>query len=219
MNRRTKTRLWKGPDRRKVNIPGNYAIKRSGHERRALNLLVAILGLIAASIPMLIIAVLVKLTSKGPAIYTQRRVGRDHKIFRIYKFRTMEHVSTTTQVWAGKHDPRITIIGRFLRGTRLDELPQFVNVVLGHMNIVGPRPEQPKIVVNLKNTVRGYTDRHAVLPGITGLAQITQPPDASIEDVHNKLKLDKLYIDNQSTAQDVSIMIKTPRIMFGKRNG
>ena len=219
MNRRIKTKLWKGPDRRKVDIPGNYAIKRSGRDRRVLNLLVATLGLIVVAIPMLIIAVLIKITSRGPAIYAQRRVGRDHKIFRIYKFRTMVHADHCPQVWAGQDDPRITAIGRFLRRTRLDELPQFVNVVLGHMNIVGPRPEQPKIVVKLKNTVDGYTDRHSVLPGITGLAQITQPPDTSIEDVVNKLKLDKLYIDNQSASYDLSIMVKTPLIMFGKRHG
>lgn len=217
-NRRTKTKLWKGPDRRKANIPGNYAIKRSGRDRRALNLLVAILGLAVAAIPMLVIGILIKMTSAGPAIYTQLRVGRDNKLFRIYKFRTMTHTDHCPQVWAGKDDPRITTIGRFLRRTRLDELPQFVNVVLGHMNIVGPRPEQPKIVVKLKNTVDGYTDRHSVLPGITGLAQISQPPDTSIEDVVNKLKLDKFYIDNQSASYDLSIMVKTPLIMFGKKD-
>ena len=131
----------------------------------------------------------------------------------------MTHTSTSKQEWAGASAARITPIGRFLRSTRLDELPQFVNVVLGQMNIVGPRPEQPKIVVSLKNTIEGYTDRHAVLPGITGLAQITQAPDASLSDVKNKLELDKQYIKKESSVQDLSIMVKTPVIMFGKRNG
>jgi len=218
-DRRTKTKTWKGPDRRKVDIPGNYAIKRSGRDRRTLNVCVALLGLVVAAIPMLIIGLLIKLTSKGPVIYSQKRVGRDRTLFRIYKFRTMTDTNTNKQEWSGESVSRVTPIGRFLRSTRLDELPQFVNVVFGQMNIVGPRPEQPKIVVNLKNSVDGYMDRHTVLPGITGLAQITQAPDASIEDVQNKLELDKQYIQNESVGQDLSIMVKTPMVMFGKRNG
>jgi lipopolysaccharide/colanic/teichoic acid biosynthesis glycosyltransferase len=121
------------------------------------------------------------------------------------------------QVWASEDDNRITPIGKFLRKTRLDELPQFYNVVIGNMNVVGPRPEQPRIAVELGKTIDGYHDRMEVLPGITGLAQVTLPPDQTVNDVRNKLKLDKEYIRTQSVWTDLLIMMKTPIVMFRRR--
>lgn len=203
-------------DRRKVSIPGTYEIKRSGKDRRAFNWGIAILGLMVSIIPMLIVAVLIKVTTGGPAFYVQRRVGRNGTTFKMYKFCTMYAVHNK-QVWASENDNRITPIGKFLRRTRLDELPQFYNVVIGNMNVVGPRPEQPRIAVELGKTIDGYHDRMEVLPGITGLAQVTLPPDQTVDDVRNKLKLDKEYIRTQSVWTDLLIMMKTPIVMFRRR--
>ncbi len=200
-------------DRRKVNIPGNYAIKRSGKDRRAFNWFTAMFGLAISIIPMILIATTIKVTTGGPVFYTQRRVGRNGRLFKMYKFRTM-HQTHDKQVWATENDSRITPIGHWLRKTRLDELPQFYNVIVGHMNIVGPRPEQPKIVIQLGREIDGYHDRNDVLPGITGLAQVTLPPDQTVSDVRKKLELDRQYITNQSVMNDVRIMIKTPMVMF-----
>lgn len=203
-------------DRRKVSIPGTYEIKRSGKDRRVFNWGIALLGLMVSIIPMLIVAVLIKVTTGGPAFYVQRRVGRNGTTFKMYKFCTM-YATHNKQVWASEDDNRITPIGKFLRKTRLDELPQFYNVVIGNMNVVGPRPEQPRIAVELGKTIDGYHDRMEVLPGITGLAQVTLPPDQTVNDVRNKLKLDKEYIRTQSVWTDLLIMMKTPIVMFRRR--
>jgi lipopolysaccharide/colanic/teichoic acid biosynthesis glycosyltransferase len=204
-------------DRRSRAIPGEYVVKRSGRDRRrTFNMFVAIMGLCITIIPMLLIALLIRITTGGPALYVQTRVGRKGKLFKIYKFRTMYSVNSA-QVWATENDSRITPIGKFLRKTRLDELPQFVNVVLGNMNVVGPRPEQPEIAQQLRKLIKGYGKRTEVLPGITGLAQITLPPDQTIEDVQKKLELDKQYIANQSILNDFWIMMKTPIVMFGRK--
>ncbi len=204
-------------DRRSRAIPGEYAVKRSGRDRRrTFNLFVAVIGLCISTIPMLVIALLIRITTGGPALYVQTRVGRKGKLFKIYKFRTMYSVNSA-QVWATENDTRITPIGKFLRKTRLDELPQFVNVVLGSMNVVGPRPEHPEIAQKLRKLIKGYGKRTEVLPGITGLAQITLPPDQTIEDVQKKLELDKQYIANQSILNDFWIMMKTPIVMFGRK--
>lgn len=203
-------------DRRKVDVPGNYTIKRSGKDRRAFNWSVAILGLIVSIIPMIIISVLIKVTTRGPVFYVQRRVGRDGKTFKMYKFCTMYDIHDK-QIWTAKNDVRVTPIGKFLRKTRLDELPQFYNVIVGNMNVVGPRPEQPRITVELRKIIDGYHDRMEVLPGITGLAQVSLPPDQTVDDVRNKLELDKKYISTQSIWNDFCIMVKTPMIMFGRK--
>ena len=204
-------------DRRSRAIPGEYVVKRSGRDRRrTFNMFVAIMGLCITIIPMLLIALLIRITTGGPALYVQTRVGRKGKLFKIYKFRTMYSVNSA-QVWATENDTRITPIGNFLRKTRLDELPQFVNVVLGNMNVVGPRPEQPEIAQQLRKLIKGYGKRTEVLPGITGLAQITLPPDQTVEDVQKKLELDKQYIANQSILNDFWIMMKTPIVMFGRK--
>jgi len=209
-------------DRRKVNIPGTYAIRRSGKDRRnrgrrRLNIAVSLIGIMFTFVPMLLIGILIKLTSKGPVIYTQTRVGRNNKLFKIYKFRTMRH-EKVKQTWASTNDNRITNIGKFLRKTRLDELPQLFNVLIGDMNVVGPRPEQPRLFIELRKTIEGYEHRQSVLPGITGHAQVTLPYDSCIEDVKTKLEADISYIQSESIGQDVRIMLKTPSIMFGRKN-
>jgi lipopolysaccharide/colanic/teichoic acid biosynthesis glycosyltransferase len=203
--------------------------------RRAINILVA-LALIAIAAPiMLTIAILVRLTSKGPAIYKQPRVGLDRRhdrgaghlnpnrtidlggrIFTIYKFRTM-YVSSSPpdlQTWAADNDPRITPFGRVLRSFRLDELPQLFNVLKGDMNIVGPRPEQPQIFADLRDDVRHYPTRQRVLPGITGLAQVSLPYDSDILDVQRKVKLDLEYVRRRSPGEDLLIMAKTMPVMM-----
>jgi lipopolysaccharide/colanic/teichoic acid biosynthesis glycosyltransferase len=139
----------------------------------------------------------------------------------MYKFRTMQldAEASTGAVWATDGDPRVTPVGRFLRACRLDELPQLYNVLKGDMNIVGPRPERPTIVVDLVNTITEYPIRQRTLPGITGLAQISQGPDGSVDDVRVKVGYDLEYLRRRSLLEDLRIMAKTPAVMFLKRTG
>ena len=210
--------------------------QKRGRDRaiRALNICVALIGLMITAPLLAVVALLVKATSRGPAIYKQPRVGLDRrqsrgpaalnhrrkadqggKIFTIYKFRTMysDQRQTAPQVWASADDPRITPVGRLLRQTRLDELPQLFNVLKGDMNIVGPRPEQPAIFEGLRQELQTYGKRQRVLPGITGLAQISLPYDTSINDVKNKVDLDLEYIRRRSVGHDLLIMAKTMPVM------
>jgi lipopolysaccharide/colanic/teichoic acid biosynthesis glycosyltransferase len=143
------------------------------------------------------------------------------RMFTMYKFRTMrvDAESGTGPVWARNDDPRVTPIGGFLRACRLDELPQLYNVLKGDMNIVGPRPERPTIVVDLVSAITEYPIRQRTLPGITGLAQITQAPDGSVDDVRIKVRYDLEYLRRRSVLEDLRIMAKTPAVMFLKRTG
>ena len=200
---------------------------------RALNILIALVGLILALPLLVIVALGVKLTSRGPVLYTQIRVGLNRRRargtyrqpdsggmpFTMYKFRSMRVTSDrgpAAQVWATADDPRITRFGRFLRLYRLDELPQLVNVLLGDMEIVGPRPEQPAIFAQLRDQISGYQDRQRVRPGITGWAQINHHYDTSLEDVRRKLALDLEYIRRRSILEDLRIMLLTLPVMAGK---
>jgi len=213
----------------------------SSHEglRRALNLSIATGALIAVSPLMLLIAVVVKCTSRGPIIYSQTRVGLDRRgrsaasrnlrrsndlggrPFRIYKFRTMcvNAEQLTGAVWATRGDPRVTLVGRFLRQYRLDELPQLFNVIKGDMNIVGPRPERPTIFADLRTKVADYAVRQRARPGITGLAQISQQYDSSLDDVRNKVRHDVEYLRRQSLGEDLRIMLKTIPVVLFRRGG
>ena len=138
----------------------------------------------------------------------------------MYKFRTMEVApAKATEVWAGKNDPRVTSIGRVLRKFRLDELPQLWNVLLGDMNVVGPRPEQPSIFNYLREQIQGYARRQRVRPGITGWAQINLAYDTSVDDVRHKVAHDLEYIRNQSAMEDLKIMLRTVPVMLGRRLG
>lgn len=247
-------------------FPGTRAAPRAtpshgeeGQPRRALNLLVAAIGLVLTAPLLLLIALLVRLSSPGPVLYTQWRIGlnargrhghshrrwepatRDPKAvptlfaphpdfperrggnwggrrFRIYKFRTMYMgPGPEKQTWAAQDDPRVTPIGRILRRTRLDELPQLFNVLKGDMNVVGPRPEQPEIFFHLRKDIPGYERRQTVLPGITGWAQINQEYDRTVEDVRRKVALDLEYIRRSSVVEDLLIMLRTPQVMFRRK--
>jgi lipopolysaccharide/colanic/teichoic acid biosynthesis glycosyltransferase len=210
---------------------------RADGARRVLNVVVAAIGLVIAAPLLLVIAALVKLTSPGPALFVQTRVGMDRRTpeadkgdgrrqldlggrpFRIYKFRTMHVQARSQQVWASQNDPRVTPVGRVLRKYRLDELPQLFNVLLGDMNIVGPRPEQPGIVVDLQQQINAYRLRHKVRPGITGWAQINHHYDQSIEDVRRKVSLDLEYITRRSFAEDLKIMLRTVPVVVLRKGG
>ena len=168
---------------------------------------------------ILLAALVVKLESKGPAFYSQVRVGRFNRPFRIYKLRTMVNNSETSGAqWATKNDSRITAVGKFLRKTRLDELPQFWNVLKGEMSLVGPRPERPEFVEDLGKEIPFYLQRHLVKPGLTGWAQINYPYGASVEDSYNKLTYDFYYIKNASMGLDLQIFLRTTgTVMKGSR--
>jgi lipopolysaccharide/colanic/teichoic acid biosynthesis glycosyltransferase len=155
--------------------------------------------------------VLVKLSSRGPAIYTQKRLGRGGKIFTIYKLRTMylDSERQSGPTWSVPGDPRVTPIGRILRWCHVDELPQAINILQGEMSLVGPRPERPEIAVNLEDELSGYRLRQAVRPGLTGLAQVRQPPDTSLASVRRKLNYDLLYIERMSPWLDLRLIMGT----------
>ena len=205
--------------------------------RRGLNVAIALIALVFALPFMLLIGLAVKLSSRGPVFYTQDRVGLNRRRmlppgaryresdcggrrFTIYKFRTMRvnghGPDDPGQVWATPDDPRITPLGRLLRLYRLDELPQLVNVLLGDMDIVGPRPEQPAIFARLREQIPGYQERQRVRPGITGWAQINHHYDSSIEDVRKKLAFDLEYIGRRSIKEDLRIMMRTLPVVAGK---
>ena len=202
-----------------------------------LNVAVAI-TLLGLSAPLWIaIAILIKLTSRGPILYVQTRVGLDSrrsgirpndprrrqdiggKPFVIYKFRTMrvDAEKGTGAVWASADDPRITPVGRWLRQYRLDELPQLINILRGDMNLVGPRPERPSIVTELRKEIPHYQNRHRALPGITGHAQVNLEYDSSLEDVKKKVAHDLEYIRKASAWEDFKIMLKTVPVMLFRR--
>jgi lipopolysaccharide/colanic/teichoic acid biosynthesis glycosyltransferase len=179
--------------------------------RRFFELFLALTGLVVLLPLFAAAAMLVKLTSRGPAVYSQARVGRHGRIFTMYKFRTMIHncESLTGPRWAIPGDPRITPIGQFLRLTHLDELPQLWNVIRGDMSLIGPRPERPEFVQQLKRALPQYEGRQATLPGITGLAQVQLPPDSDLESVRRKLACDLFYIRSLGPWLDVRILLGT----------
>jgi lipopolysaccharide/colanic/teichoic acid biosynthesis glycosyltransferase len=242
--------------------------------RRVVNVVFAALALIALAPLMTLIGIAVRLSSRGPVIYVQERVGLDRRRSRasgeppaparasgaslgetptsrleegfrgidaresvvrperrvtdvggrpyaMYKFRTMRVDAEVhgRAVWATRDDPRVTRVGRFLRRTRLDELPQLVNVLRGEMNVVGPRPERPAIAARLRHEVDGYALRYRVRPGITGWAQINHPYDSSLEDVRMKVRYDLEYLSRRSVAEDLRILARTVPVMLGRRTG
>lgn len=213
---------------------------RDGSETatRVVNVIVAFIGLIAATPVMVVVALLVRLTSRGPVLYSQTRVGVDRrykradtddrrqydqggKPFEMYKFRSMvvEAEKDGRAVWAQPKDPRVTPIGRVLRQTRLDELPQLYNVIRGDMNIVGPRPERPTIFAELRQEIPQYHMRQRVRPGITGWAQVNQAYDACLDDVRQKVSYDLEYIQRRSVFEDLRIMSMTIPVMLFRHSG
>lgn len=209
--------------------------ERNEAASRLLNIAVAGAGLVI-SLPFLVVAaVLIKLTSRGPILYSQTRVGMDRRwretlamkerrnddlggqVYTIFKLRTMKVDAErySGAVWAQENDPRVTRLGRFLRKYRIDEIPQLWNVIRGDMNIVGPRPERPSIAARLRRDIPDYRFRNRVKPGLTGLAQINQRYDACLEDVRMKVKWDIAYIERQSFWTDIVIMLRTvPSILL-----
>ena len=181
--------------------------------KRLIDLAVSFVVLIVGLPVWISIGFLVRMTSPGPAIYSQRRVGRQGRRFTMYKFRTMHQnaEALTGPVWATEDDPRYTGIGRWLRKTRIDEIPQLWNVLKGNMSLVGPRPERPYFVEQLMQEIPLYNRRHRVKPGITGWAQVMWRYDSSLEDVQQKVKYDLFYIENMSLRMDFKILFRTVR--------
>ncbi|MEE9554449.1 MAG: sugar transferase [candidate division Zixibacteria bacterium] len=215
--------------------------------KRMIDIIGAMVGLLISVPFWVIIPLLIKLDSKGPVLYSQVRVGlnrrrRDRRRlsfgqqerregderrgdcsygqpFRIYKFRTMgeDAEKLSGPVWAKQHDPRITKLGLLLRKTRIDEIPQLINVLLGHMSLVGPRPERPFFVEKLDGIIEDYRGRFQVKPGVTGLAQVEHKYDESIKDVSDKIVHDLKYINSWSIFQDIRIMLKTVIVVLTAR--
>jgi lipopolysaccharide/colanic/teichoic acid biosynthesis glycosyltransferase len=207
---------------------------------RIANVVIATAGLCVTAPLLLLVAIAIKCTSRGPILYRQTRIGLDRRnrrwspgdtiydrrakdvggcAFIIYKFRTMrvDAESTSGAIWATRRDPRITVIGRFLRKSRIDEIPQLWNVIRGDMNVVGPRPERPSLVVKLREHIVEYPLRHRAKPGITGWAQINHAYDGSIDDVRVKVRFDLQYLQRQSLAEDLLIMARTLPVMLLRR--
>ncbi len=185
----------------------------------AYSMAIAAAAALVATPVMLLVAALVKLTSPGPALFRQQRVGKNNRIFTLYKFRSMvrDAESHSGAVWASRNDPRVTPVGRWLRKLRLDELPQLFNVLKGDMAIVGPRPERPEFVAELEKRLPYYRQRHCIKPGITGWAQIKHRYGDSIEDTIVKLEYDLYYIKNLAPALDAVIMFHTAKVMLLSR--
>lgn len=184
--------------------------------KRGLDLLVSAAILIVGTPIWLIVAIAIKLDTKGPVLYRQERLGRNGSVFKLYKFRSMAHNAEQKSgpVWARKNDPRVTSVGKFLRRVHLDEAPQFLNVLLGDMSLVGPRPERPYFVQKLAKDIPLYRRRLKVRPGITGWAQVKHKYDESIDDVRTKLKYDLFYIENVSWRLDLKILFNTIYVMI-----
>ena len=201
---------------------------------------VAALVLFAVALPlMLFTALVIRLTSRGPVLYTQTRVGIDRRWnrtralherrredlggspFTIYKFRSMsvDAEANGHAVWATENDARVTAVGKIIRKTRLDELPQLYNVLRGDMNIVGPRPERPSIFIRLREQIAEYPLRQRVKPGITGMAQVYHTSDRSVEDVRRKVQFDLEYMSRQSLLEDIRIMCLTVPVMLFRIGG
>jgi sugar transferase (PEP-CTERM system associated) len=179
--------------------------------KRAFDVLCALTGLVLTSPLMLMVAIANRLSSEGPVLYSQRRVGRNGRLFTLYKFRSMRNDAEeeTGPVWSTENDPRVTRVGRFLRRSRLDELPQLWNVLKGDMSIVGPRPERPEFIEDLTRQIPYYSQRHAVRPGVTGWAQVRYNYAASVEDSLQKLQYDLFYVKHLSIAFDLFIVLET----------
>jgi exopolysaccharide biosynthesis polyprenyl glycosylphosphotransferase len=183
--------------------------------RRAMDVLIAALGLLLALPLFLLIAVAIKLDSRGPVFYRQERVGRHGRVFTLTKFRSMraDAEAGSGPVWAAEDDARITHVGRWLRRLRLDEVPQLWSVIRNDMSLVGPRPERPYFVGSLMRRMPHYADRHIVKPGVTGWAQINHSYGNTLDDAFIKLQYDLYYVKHRSLALDVAILLRTVKVV------
>ncbi|MEQ1692029.1 MAG: sugar transferase [Gemmatimonas sp.] len=213
--------------------------ERSEFVSRLFNCVLALVLFIVASPVMVLTALVIRLSSRGPVLYAQTRVGvdrrwaRSHALnerrredlggipFTIYKFRSMRVDAEINghAVWATKNDDRVTVVGNAIRKSRIDELPQLYNVIRGDMNIVGPRPERPSIFVRLREQIAEYPVRQRVKPGITGLAQVSNPYDTCLDDVRRKVAFDIQYMQRQSLLEDIWIMMRTIPVMIFRIGG
>lgn len=215
--------------------------------KRTIDLTGAVAGLVMAAPLFVLVSIAIKLDSPGPVFYRQSRVGRDRRrgarrilvaqtgasrrgtdrrlenengqVFMLLKFRSMVQNAERScgPVWASKNDPRITRLGSFLRRSRIDEIPQLINVLVGQMSLVGPRPERPHFVSKFSETIENYGSRHIVKPGITGLAQIENGYDVDEADVARKIEYDLNYIERWSAFLDIHILIQTVRVVLTGR--
>jgi len=220
----------------------SHALGRTELAHRVANVTLAALALVVVSPLLVFVALLIKLTSRGPIFYMQARVGLDQRrnsaghtqqsydrrirnlggrAFMIYKFRSMtaDAENRSGAVWATQADARVTKLGRILRKTRIDEIPQLINVLKGDMNIVGPRPERPTIFLRLSEQISEYSRRQRARPGITGLAQINQSYDSCLDDVRRKVRYDLEYLERRSLLEDFKIMAMTIPVMVLRRGG
>ena len=184
--------------------------------KRFIDITAAAAGVVLSLPLQLLIVIAVKITSPGPVLYWQQRVGRDGRIFTMCKFRSMRHhaEAETGAVWARVGDDRVTAVGRFMRRTRLDELPQLWNILAGDMSLVGPRPERPEFVAGLTRDIPFYGQRHVVKPGLSGWAQVRYTYGASVEDAMKKLQYDLFYIKHMSVWLDLYIIFRTVKIVL-----
>ncbi len=184
--------------------------------KRILDQVVSFVGLVLSAPLCVLVAMLIKLESRGPVFYRQERVGQDEKSFTLYKFRSMTEGAENAMgpVWAAKNDPRITQVGKFIRKVRIDEIPQMYNVLKGEMSFVGPRPERPFFVKQLKSKIPYYYLRHSVKPGITGWAQISYPYGDSEAGAIEKLQYDLYYIKNMSPLFDLQIIFESFKVIL-----
>jgi len=187
--------------------------------REIIHRLLALIGLIMSLPVAILTAIIIKLDSRGPIFYKQERIGRNGNLFNVIKFRSMkiDAEANGTPIWAAPDDERTTRVGKIIRKLRIDEIPQFWNILKGEMNFVGPRPERPHFVKQLATEIPYYEHRHLVAPGLTGWAQIKYPYGASVSDAIQKLQYDLYYIKNQSIALDMMIVFDTVKtVLFGK---
>jgi sugar transferase (PEP-CTERM system associated) len=183
--------------------------------KRFVDVLIAVLGILVLLPFVVVLAILIKVDSSGPVFYRQMRVGLRGRPYMIWKFRSMRQDAEQSGArWASSEDPRVSRVGRWIRKWRLDELPQLINVMKGEMSLVGPRPERPVFVQELRNTIPYYDLRHTVRPGITGWAQTRFRYGASKEDSHVKLQYDLFYVKNLSLVLDLRIVIQTAKVML-----
>jgi len=242
-DRERTTEVWRDADRAQASDGVRQIVPRSRSElaARVLNVVIASVALVLLSPLLVLLGALIKLTSPGPIVYRQIRIGLNRRnrrqsdpalydrrvsdlgghVFTMYKFRSMrvDAESKTGAVWATKSDARVTPLGRVMRATRLDELPQLLNVVKGDMSIVGPRPERPSIFRRLAQEIDMYELRQRARPGITGWAQVNQSYDSCMSDVENKVRYDLEYLQRQSVTEDLKIMLKTVPTMLLRKGG
>ena len=198
---------------------GFVKTRRTEVVKRFLDMSLAFIGLVLALPVMAAVAIAIKLDSRGAVLFRQPRLGQNGSVFILNKFRSMREDAEkdTGPVWARNNDPRVTRIGALLRKTRLDELPQLFNVLVGHMSFIGPRPERPEFVYDLQKAIPYYMERLSVKPGITGWAQVRYPYGASVDDALQKLQYDLYYIKNLSLFLDLLILLNTVQVVLFAR--